>query len=40
MKNILLFTEPAEQWSRGNPLGNGRLGAWVLGGIEKEQSCL
>ena len=30
------FTRPAETWNEALPVGNGRLGAMVFGGIEKE----
>ena len=33
----LWFGEPAEQWNRAIPIGNGRLGAMVHGGIYKEK---
>lgn len=32
----LKFTEPAECWQEGFPVGNGRLGAVVYGGTQKE----
>ncbi|MGA2272777.1 MAG: glycoside hydrolase N-terminal domain-containing protein [Bryobacteraceae bacterium] len=32
----LWYTGPAEQWVDGLPLGNGRLGAMVMGGAPKE----
>lgn len=31
------FTRPAETWNDALPVGNGRLGAMVFGGIEKER---
>jgi len=31
------FTRPAEQWDNALPVGNGRLGAMVFGGIESER---
>jgi len=31
VKNKLWYNRPAEKWGDGLPLGNGRLGAWVLG---------
>lgn len=34
------FDQPAENWNEALPLGNGRLGAMVFGGIEKEKLCL
>ncbi len=33
----LWYTQPATQWVEALPLGNGRLGAMVFGGIEAEQ---
>jgi len=31
------FTKPAENWNEALPVGNGRLGAMVFGGIENER---
>jgi alpha-L-fucosidase 2 len=31
------FTRPAEKWNEALPVGNGRLGAMIFGGIEKER---
>ncbi len=31
------FSRPAEQWNHALPVGNGRLGAMVFGGIESER---
>jgi alpha-L-fucosidase 2 len=33
----LWYTAPASQWSQALPIGNGRLAAMVLGGIESER---
>jgi alpha-L-fucosidase 2 len=33
----LWYTEPAVEWTEALPLGNGRLGAMVFGGIAREQ---
>ena len=33
----LWYSKPAENWSAALPIGNGRLGAMVYGGIEKER---
>jgi alpha-L-fucosidase 2 len=33
---MLWYTQPAKQWVEALPIGNGRLGAMVFGGIEKE----
>ncbi len=35
-ENILWYTQPAEKWMEALPVGNGRLGAMVFGGVEKE----
>src|ERR1700722_10816635 len=32
----LWYTKPAAQWVEALPLGNGRLGAMVFGGIDRE----
>lgn len=37
MKNILWNDEPAQIWREAMPLGNGRLGAMVYGGIAHEK---
>jgi alpha-L-fucosidase 2 len=34
---ILWYTRPAGQWVEALPVGNGRLGAMVFGGIDKER---
>ena len=33
----LWYTQPAGKWEEALPLGNGRLGAMVFGGIQKER---
>ena len=33
----LWYRQPARQWSEAMPLGNGRLGAMVFGGVEEER---
>lgn len=33
---VLWYNKPAEQWTDALPVGNGRLGAMVFGGIERE----
>ncbi len=38
--NLMWFKRPAEQWDHGLPVGNGRLGAMVIGGIEHEHIVL
>ncbi len=34
---VLWYRQPAEKWSDALPIGNGRLGAMVFGGIESER---
>jgi len=36
-QNILWYEQPAEEWIEALPIGNGRLGGMVFGGIEKER---
>lgn len=36
MKHKITFDKPAYEWEEGFPIGNGRMGAMILGGIEKE----
>jgi alpha-L-fucosidase 2 len=36
----LWFSEPAKQWADALPVGNGRLGAMVFGGIGTERLAL
>lgn len=38
--NILWYRQPASSWNEALPLGNGRLGAMVYGGIEAERISL
>ena len=33
----LWYRQPASQWVQALPVGNGRLGAMVFGGVEREQ---
>lgn len=33
---ILWYNKPAEKWTSALPIGNGRLGAMVFGGVEKD----
>src|ERR1051325_5315202 len=33
---VLWYREPAKEWVEALPVGNGRLGAMVFGGIEKD----
>ena len=35
-KNKLFYNEPANKWVEALPLGNGRLGAMVYGGVAQE----
>ena len=34
---VLWYRQPADQWTDALPIGNGRLGAMVFGGVEKER---
>lgn len=36
-QNLLWYTSPASEWTDALPLGNGRLGAMVYGGITREE---
>ena len=36
----LWYRQPADQWTEALPIGNGRLGAMVFGGVGKEQIAL
>ncbi|MDG3581070.1 glycoside hydrolase family 95 protein [Galbibacter pacificus] len=36
-KNILWYAEPANEWEKALPLGNGQLGAMVFGGVQDER---
>jgi len=38
--NTLWYKSPAREWEEALPLGNGRLGAMVWGGIEREKISL
>ena len=38
--NLLWYLEGARSWNEALPLGNGRLGAMVYGGAERERVCL
>jgi alpha-L-fucosidase 2 len=35
--SVLWYEKPALQWTQALPIGNGRLGAMVFGGVEKER---
>ena len=34
--NILWYPQPAESWTEALPIGNGRMGAMVFGGVKTE----
>ncbi len=34
---VLWYRRPASQWVEALPLGNGRLGGMVYGGVQREQ---
>jgi len=34
---LLWYTKPAEEWEEALPVGNGRLGAMVFGGVDEER---
>ena len=35
--NILIYTKPAEDFNNALPVGNGRIGGMVYGGIKREK---
>ena len=35
--SLMWYTKPAEEWEEALPVGNGRLGAMVFGGVEEER---
>ena len=37
VSNILWYRQPAKAWTEALPLGNGRLGAMVFGGVTNER---
>jgi len=37
---LLFFTEPAPEWAAALPVGNGRIGAMVFGGVNQERIAL
>ncbi len=39
-RDILWYKSPALNWNEALPLGNGRLGAMVYGGVKQERVCL
>ncbi len=36
-KHVLWYEHPAQEWEEALPLGNGRIGAMVFGGIDRER---
>ena len=40
MKNIIKLDHPADEWVKGLPIGNGRLGAMVTGQVSEESLLL
>src|SRR5438270_6758608 len=36
-KLTLWYQQPASQWTEALPIGNGRLGAMIFGGVESER---
>ena len=36
LNQVLWYPAPAEKWTDALPLGNGRLGAMVFGGVDKD----
>ena len=34
---LLWYTNPAKEWEEALPVGNGRLGAMVFGGVQEER---
>lgn len=37
---VMYYDKPANKWTEALPLGNGKLGAMVYGGVEKEKIAL
>ena len=37
---VVWYRQPANQWLQGMPLGNGRIGAMVFGGVPQERIAL
>ncbi len=35
--SLLWYTGPAARWTEALPLGNGRLGAMVFGGVPRDE---
>ena len=40
MKNKLYYEAPADAWEKGMAIGNGRIGAMLLGGTDREHIWL
>ncbi|MEG0388378.1 MAG: glycoside hydrolase N-terminal domain-containing protein, partial [Niameybacter sp.] len=40
MKRLLKMDRPAREWEEAYPIGNGRLGAMIMGGAKSEQVFL
>ena len=38
--SMLWYRQPAEKWTDALPIGNGRLGAMVFGGVESERLAI
>ena len=36
-KHILWYKQPAAEWNEALPIGNGRIGAMIFGGIREEK---
>src|SRR6187401_942135 len=36
-ENVLWYRQPAEAWTEALPIGNGRLGAMIFGGVARER---
>ncbi|MGJ8651758.1 MAG: glycoside hydrolase family 95 protein [Opitutaceae bacterium] len=39
-ENVLWYEQPAPQWDHGMPIGNGRLGAMLQGGVKNDRIVL
>ena len=39
-RDLLWYAQEALNWNEALPLGNGRLGAMVFGGVQRERICL
>ena len=36
----LWYKQPAKEWMQATPVGNGRLGAMIFGGINNDRDCI